>query len=391
MLAKELFTAEDEAYVIGIRRELHKIPEIGFELPKTVAVVKRELDAMGISYTEKYGQCSIVATINPDCKGTTIGLRADMDALPIEETANVPFRSEHPGAMHACGHDSHTAMLLGAGRVLKRIENQLNCRVQLIFQPNEEGEISGAEMMVKNGVTDELDFVLGLHTDNHVQVGTIGAYAGEYMAACHPYNIEFFGKSVHATIPHKGHDALAMAVKAYNDIYLMKAREVDPFSHHVLSVSCIQGGHAHNVITNYAKMLISFRFYNMELHDFIDARIKQICTNAAEEMGGTVKFTDGISCPAIYNDPGVVDVVRTAAAKVVGQENVVQVPQKLSSEDFSHFLTKKPGAIIRIGTRNEEKGCTESAHNSGLKLDEDGFRNGARLFIQYVLEMSEKY
>jgi len=108
-------------------------------------------------------------------------------------------------------------------------------------------------------------------------------------------------------------------------------------------------------------------------------------------MGGTVKFTDGISCPAIYNDPGVVDVVRTAAAKVVGQENVVQVPQKLSSEDFSHFLTKKPGAIIRIGTRNEEKGCTESAHNSGLKLDEDGFRNGARLFIQYVLEMSEKY
>jgi len=389
LTAKELFTQEDAAYVIAIRRELHQIPEIGFDLPKTTAVVKRELERMGIPYTQQYGQCSIVGTLNPDCTARTVGLRADMDALPVEETADVPFRSTHPGAMHACGHDSHTAMLLGAARALKRVEAQLPCRVRLLFQPNEEGAVSGAEMMVRNGAAEDLDFVLGLHIDNHVLSGTIGVFAGEYMAACHPYTIEFFGKSVHATMPQNGHDALAMAVKAYNDIYIMKAREVDPFTKLVLSISSIQAGHAHNVITDYAKMLISFRYYNEEVHRFIDSRIKQLCTNAAQELGGTVKFTDAVSCPAIYNDPQVVAAVEKAAAKVVGEGNVVPVVQKLSSEDFSHFLTRKPGAIIRIGTRNEEKGCTEAAHNSGFMLDEDALQNGARLFVQFILDGSE--
>lgn len=344
---------------------------------------------MGIPYTEEYGKGSVVGIINGNCTGKTIGLRADMDALPVQETADVPFKSEIPGAMHACGHDSHAAMLLGAARALKRVEKDLNCRVKLLFQPSEEGEISGAAMMVANGVADDVDMFVGLHTENTLQVGKIGIFSGEYMAACHPYTIEFHGKSVHATQPHRGHDALAMAVKAYNDINLMKCRELDPFAKLVLSVSSIQAGHAHNIITNYAKMLISFRFYNMEVHDLVDRRIKQICRNAAEELDGTVEFTDAISCPAVYNDPGVCAVVHKAALKVVGEENLAEVPQKLSSEDFAHYLTKKPGAMIRIGTRNEAKGCTEAPHNSGFMLDEDGLINGSRLLVQFVLEQSE--
>ena len=387
--ANDLIPAEDLEHIVAIRRELHRFPEIGFDLPRTVALVKRELDAMGIPYTEEYGKGSVVGIINGSCTGKTIGLRADMDALPVQETADVPFKSEIPGAMHACGHDSHTAMLLGAARVLKRVEKDLKCRVKLLFQPSEEGEISGAAMMVANGATDDVDYLLGLHTENTLQVGKIGIFSGEYMAACHPYTIEFHGKSVHATQPHQGHDALAMAVKAYNDINLMKCRELDPFAKLVLSVSSIQAGHAHNIITNYAKMLISFRFYNMEVHDLVDRRIKQICRNAAEELDGTVEFTDAISCPAVYNDPGVCTVVRKAALKVVGEENLAEVPQKLSSEDFAHYLTKKPGAMIRIGTRNEAKGCTEAPHNSGFMLDEDGLINGSRLLVQFVLEQSE--
>ena len=206
------------------------------------------------------------------------------------------------------------------------------------------------------------------------------------MAACHPYTVEFFGKSVHATLPHQGCDALAMAVKAYNDIYLMKAREIDPFAKLVLSVSSIQAGHAHNVITDYAKMLISFRYYNEEIHRFVDGRIKKLCANAADELGGSVKFTDAESCPAVFNDPRVTEAARKAAVKVAGQSNVTEVVQKLSSEDFAHFLKRKPGALLRIGTRNEAKGCTENAHNAGFMLDEDALMLGGRLLVQFVMD-----
>ena len=383
--ADALFTQENFEYVIAIRRELHRIPEIGFDLPKTTAVVKRELDAMGIPYTETYGQCSIVGTLNGEYSGRVIGLRADMDALPVAETADVPFRSEHPGVMHACGHDAHTAMLLGAARALKRVEEKLPCGVRLLFQPNEEGAVSGAAMMVKNGAAEDVDYVLGLHVDNAVPSGKIGAYSGAYMAACHPYTIEFFGKSTHATLPQQGCDALAMAVKAYNNIYIMKAREVDPFAKMVLSVSSIQAGHTHNVITDYAKMLISFRYYEEDLHRMIDGRIRQICKNAAEELGGKAVFTDAVSCPAVYNEPKVVEAVKRAA----GEGNVIEVPQKLSSEDFSHFLTRKPGAMIRVGTGNEALGCTQAAHNSDFRIDENGLFSGARLLVQFVLNGDE--
>ena len=387
--AKDYFRADDADYIIAVRRELHQHPEIGFDLPNTVAIVKRELEAMDIPYTEEFGKCSVVATINGSCSEYTVGIRADMDALPVEEKADVPFKSQIPGRMHACGHDAHTAILLGAARALKRAEADMKCRVRLLFQSNEEGEESGACAMVEDGVMEDIDEVIGLHNEYSIPTGRIGVFAGPYMAACHPYTIEFHGKSVHATLPQNGRDALAMAVKAYNDIYLMKCRELNPFSQHVLSISSIQGGTAHNVIAEYAKMLISFRFYDMETHDKIDSRIKQICRNAAEELGGTVEFSDRISAYAVINDYTVTEKVRAAAEKIVGKENVVPVPQKLSSEDFSHYLRKKPGTFFRLGIGNAEKGCTEAPHTAKFKLDEDALILGAQTFVQYALDQGK--
>ena len=386
MIAEKFFRKEDEAYITRLRREIHEYPEVGFSLPKTVAVVKRELEAMGIPYTEEFGIGSIVATINPDCDAKTVGIRADMDALPVEEKTEISFKSKIPGQMHACGHDAHTAILLGTAKALKRAEPELKCRVKLLFQSNEEGEESGACAMVEDGVMEDIDEIICLHVENALSAGTIGVLPGPYMAACHPYTIEFHGKSVHATQPQNGHDALAMAVKAYNDIYLMKCRELDPFAPHILSVSCIQGGTAHNIITEYAKMLVTFRFYDMQIHDKIDARIRQICHNAAEELGGTVDFNDRISCPAVINDPDVAKKVYSAALKVVGEEKMVPIPQRLSSEDFSHYLRKKPGTLFRLGTGNPDKGCTEALHNSNFMLDEDAMILGAKTFVQYVLD-----
>lgn len=384
----DYFQAADEQEIINIRRELHKYPEVGFDLPHTIMVVKRELDAMGIEYSEAYGPSSIVATINAACNGHTIGLRADMDALPIDEKTDLPFKSRNEGKMHACGHDGHTAMLLGAARALKRAEADLECRVKLLFQPSEECDISGAQSMVEHGVMGDIDEVIGIHVNNELPTGTIGYHAGNFQAGCHPYVVEFFGRSVHATQPQNGADALAMAVKAYQNIYLMKCREVDPFSNHVLSISSLQSGHAHNIIADYAKMLITVRFYDLEIEQKFDRRIKMICRHAAEELGGTCQFTDAISAYPVINDHEVTQKIYRAARKVVGNEKVVEIGSRMSSEDFSHFSRKKPGAIFHLGTGNEAKECVQPLHDSGFTLDEAALLVGSRVYAQYALDYS---
>ena len=389
MLIQNYCQEDDQKYVAELYHELHRCPELGFDLPKTLAIVRRELRAMDIPFSEECGESSIVATINGDCKGHTVGFRADMDALPIQEATGLPYASEHPGKMHACGHDSHTAGLLGTARLLKRAEKDLHCRVKLFFQPSEECARSGAEEMVSHGALEGVDEVIGLHVEVPIKIGTLGFNYGAGMAACEPFTIEFFGKSVHATLPQKGIDALAMAVKAYNDIYLMKCRELNPFAQHVLSISSIQAGTVHNVIADYAKMLISFRYFDEETHELVDRRIRQICENAAAELGGTVKITGKESCGALINNPEVAKRLQASAEKIVGKENIVDFPTKLSSEDFSHFTKARPGAFIRLGIGDNEKGITEPVHTALFRANEDAIFIGSKVFAQYALDFEE--
>lgn len=380
----DYFTPEDQQYMVRVRRQLHRRPELGFDLPETVALVKRELASMGIAYTEEYGKGSVVATLGSGKR--TVGLRGDMDALPMEELTDLPFRSEISGCMHSCGHDGHTAILLGAARVLKRLEEKLPCRVKLLFQPSEEGTVSGAEMMAKAGAVADVDEVLALHQDIGVPVGKLGLYSGDYMAACHPYKITFHGKAAHATQPQNGCDALAMAVKAYNSIYLMKCREISPFDQHLLAISCLHAGTAHNVVPDTAVMEISFRFFNMALHDRLDARIRQICENAAAELGGSVTFEGAISAPPVVNDPAMAAKMKLAGEAVVGKGNVIDVTPRMGSDDFSHFTQGRPGVLFRLGNGNPEKGCTYPSHNSRFLLDEDILATGCMAFCQYILD-----
>lgn len=382
MQTAEFFTPEDGAYMIAMRRQIHQRPELGFDLPETVALVKRELEAMGVAYTEQYGKSSIVADLG--FQGKRIALRADMDALPMEELTDLPFRSQIPGRMHSCGHDAHTAVLLGVARVLKRMEAQLPCRVRLLFQPSEECPESGAELMADLGCMEGVDEVLALHQDVGVPVGSIGLFSGDYMAACHPYHITFHGRSAHATNPLGGCDALAMAVKAYNDIQILKARQIGPFEQHILSVSTLHSGTAHNILPDSATMDISFRFFTMDLHDRIDARIRQICENAAAELGGTVEIAGRISAYPVRNDPALTQKLQLAAEKEIG--SIVAVQPRMGSDDVSHFFRKAPGVLFRLGNRNPEKGCIHPSHDSRFLLDESCLEIGCRVFCRYLLE-----
>ena len=376
----------DKEYILRIRRELHRFPEVAFDLPKTLALIRRELEAMGIPYTERYGKSSIVAFINPDCTGFSIGFRADTDALPMTEKTGLPFASEHPGKMHACGHDAHTAMLLGTAKALKALESQLTCKVVLIFQACEEGEFSGAKLMVEDGVMDLVDVIVGMHVENWLESGTVGICPGVAMAASHPMRIEFFGKAAHATLPHTGADALAMAVETYNGINAMKATQMNPFEKYVCSVGLLRAGTTVNVIADYAEMTVSLRTYETKTESFIVENIRALAENAAKRRGGTMVLHENAKALPLVNDPVISEKVLSSAASVVGQENVVTMPVKLSSEDFSFYVSKKPGAFLRLGTRNEAKGCVTLPHNNDFLLDEDALELGSKVFVQFVLD-----
>lgn len=376
----------DKDYILSLRHELHEYPEIGFDLPKTISVVKRELENLGIAYTEKYGESSVVATINPEKSHFTIGIRADMDALLIEEKTDLPFKSKIQGQMHACGHDAHTAMLLGTAKALKAMEDKLACRVMLVFQPSEEGIRSGAGELVRGGLMNEIDVIIGMHVENWLETGTVGVCKGSSMASSRNLRIDFYGATAHATLPHTGVDALAAAVRTYNDIQYMLARELNPFAKYVFSIGKLEGGTTQNVIADHAYMLGTIRTFDMEVDSFLIRRIGEIAESCAKQIGARAEVSSSLKALVVYNNPYISDLVLNSAAKVVGAENIVHMPEKLSSEDFSQYLTQKPGVFIRLGTRNAEKGCTTLPHNNDFMIDEDAFPMGTDTCVQFVLD-----
>ncbi len=374
-ISKELFS-----YAVAIRRKLHEYPEVGFELPKTVELVSKELEKCGIDYTYKYGKCSIVAEIGKGDK--IIALRADMDALPVDEKTDLPYKSKIKGQMHACGHDAHTAILLAVAKYLKENEEKLSCRVRLIFQPSEEGQISGAKMMVDNGVCHGLDHIVCTHCENDMEVGKVGICEGDYMAACIPATIRFIGRTSHATLPEYGIDAVAMAVDAYNKMKDMVKEEAGD-AKYIWSVGRFQGGHVHNVIADLCELDISFRFYDMDFARRVEANVRRICTEVAEAYGGNVEFDWNMSTGAVHNDENLTHNFKTIAqdSGIVAEDIV----QRMSSEDFGWYLSKVPGIIFRFGTRNEEQGCTALAHRNDFKIDENGMKYAIMMFLSYVM------
>lgn len=382
---RPIFCTEDSEYILAMRRELHRWPELGYDLPRTTALVKRELDSMGIPWTDTLCESSVVATLCPNLAAPAIAIRADMDALPVDEKNNLPFASQIPGRMHACGHDAHTAILLGTARVLKRMEKELPCRVKLIFQPNEEGSDTGGPRLTQAGAVDDVELILGLHADPDVAAGHIGITPGAVTTARHRYEIEFFGKTAHAAKPQTGRDALAMAVLAYNALELMQTRQIDPQEKYLCCIGSLNAGEVDNVVPDYARMLVSVRTFDLKLDEFICTRIQSIADGAARQMGGTARVTHHFEALPVVNDPALCLQMRRAVTDVLGAEFAVDMPEKMWSEDFSYYLEKVPGCFVGMGVRNETLGCTSALHSNDFKIDESGLINGCKAFVQFVM------
>lgn len=373
-------------YAVGIRRQLHMYPEIGFCLDKTLALVKSELDKMGVSYTEKYGKSSIVATINNEKSHYTIGIRADMDALPMTEQNDVPYKSKNEGAMHACGHDVHTAVLLGTVKKLNEMRDKISCRVKFIFQAAEEYAVPGGKLMAEDGVMDDIDCIVALHVDVGYDVGTIGVLEGGQNANSTGFTIEFFGESSHAAQQYMGKDAISMAVKAYTAIEIMVAKEVIPTEPCILNIGQFEGGKTNNIVCDYCKMFGTMRTWCTDVNDFVMKRINEIANAVAAESGGSAKVEIIKFLPFVYNDPKITERLRQAAIKVLGEEKILPHTRSMGGEDFSFMAMKKPGMMFRLGIRNKEKGIVHSVHKVNFDVDEACIETGINIFTQFVLD-----
>ena len=373
-------------YAQKLRRELHQYPEIGYELPKTIAVVKRELDTIGLPYTEQYGKGSVVATLNEGKGNFTIALRADMDALPMQEQNDVPYKSQVPGKMHACGHDAHTAILLATAKEMKENADKINCCVKFLFQPAEETS-GGAKMMVDNGAVEDADCVLGLHCNNSCEVGQLLVHANEMNANSDGFYLDFYGTSIHASLQHNGVDAIMMAVKAYTAIEFMIAKEINTIHPCIFNVGAIHAGNTNNIVADHCRMFCTLRTYYDEEREKALTRIRQIISAVAQESGGRAEYTVQKYYPIINNNPEVTERFMQSAEKILGKENIItNRPRSLGGEDFSYFTQAKKACFAWLGTGNKAQGITAALHQVDFDIDEEALDVGVKLFTQFVYD-----
>lgn len=378
----------DKNYIIKIYRELHQVPEIGFDLPKTLAIVRRELDAIEIPYTEKYGRSCIIATLNEGVGSKAIALRADMDALPMPEETGLPYASTHPGKMHACGHDAHTAMLLGTAKALKAMQKDIKCCVKFIFQSAEE-ILGGAKTICDDGFMDQVDEIIGCHISTVTTAGYTRLNRGCCYACSRGVKLHLYGRSAHVTSPGKAIDAIEMAFRVYNAIKDLRDNKIDPAERVILTPGTIHGGTVNNTICDHVVMEYSLRTMSTERNTELYERIGQIAESIATEMGGSAELETYKYVPALINTPEICDAITTAVTKVIGEDKLIEKKDSLGGEDFAYYALYKPAAMFDLGVKVTDVPHFP-AHNGKMRVNEDVLDITPRIFIQYILDRMEK-
>lgn len=361
------------AEVVRWRRQLHAHPELSYQETRTAAFIASTLREIGITPIEGIAGTGLVALIegkNPSRK--TIALRADMDALPIQEANDVPYRSQNPGVMHACGHDVHTTSLLGTAKILFRYRDQFEGTVKLLFQPGEEKNPGGASLMIRDGAlkNPQPAGIIGQHVMPLLPVGTIGFREGMYMASSDEIYLKVIGKGGHAGAPELVVDPVLIAAHILVALQQVISRNANPRQATVLSFGKVTADGATNIIPNEVSIAGTFRALNEDWRSEALARIERIASGVAESMGGRCEVTISRGYPYLENNPSLTRRIRQAAEEYVGKENVVDIDITLGSEDFAFYSHELPASFYRLGTRNESKGITSYVHTPTFNIDE---------------------
>lgn len=379
---------QEKEWIINLRRKLHRVPEDGFKEFKTQRIIMDTLDEIGIPYTTE--RTWVIGLIEGLLPGETVALRADMDALPIVEPEGCPFRSEHEGMMHACGHDAHVTMALGAAKVLYGMREQLHGKVKLLFQPAEES-FGGAEPMVKAGAMENphVDRVYGIHVMPNLPVGKIETRMGTLNASTDSVKITVRGKAGHGAYPDLGTDAIVCAAQVITALQTVVARNVSPLQSAVLTIGVIEGGTAQNIICDEVRMRGTLRTANADLRAMMKARIEAIARNVAVGMGCEAEVDVIPGYAALVNDDNEVSRVKRVAGRLFGEENVVEkAAPSMGGEDFSFFSDCAPGAFFHVGCVSPEWMPAPPLHSRDFRIDENCLTIGALMHVALVLDGS---
>jgi hippurate hydrolase len=374
----------EESYgrkIVALRRDIHREPELGFDTEKTAEKVLAALEGLPLEIETGIAQNGIVATLRGD-EGPTVALRADMDALPIEEDTGLPFASEIDGRMHACGHDAHTSMLVGAVHALAGMRERLKGTVRFVFQPAEEGG-GGGKVMVEEGVADDVSSIFALHLWPGLPFGKVATKAGPIMAAADAFEMEIKGSGGHGAMPHLAADAVVISAHVVTALQTVVSREVDPVEPAVLTVGEIGAGTAFNIIPEKARLGGTVRTLNAELRERMPGRIEEIARGVARGMRGDADLDYNFSYPVTVNDEGAASRALSVAGNLFGGEAVLELPNpSMGAEDFAYFLEKVPGAFIWLGVGEDVSGL----HTPQFAFDEGVLPRGSALLAALALE-----
>lgn len=369
--------------VVELRRTIHRHPELGFEEQQTQALVERELQALGIEH-RRIAKTGVVGVIRGAKPGHVVGLRADMDALPITEKSGEPFASEVPGKMHACGHDAHTAMLLGAARILQGMRADLSGAVVLLFQPAEEGP-GGAEVMIAEGALDDpkVEAAAMLHVDHRLNAGTIGVTPGPVNASADEFYITVKGRGGHGAYPHTAADAIPAASAMVSALQTIASRETDPLKSVVVTVGTINGGYRNNVIADEVKMSGTLRAHDPEIRNGLEARVRRILDGVAAAYGVKVELQLNYGYPPVVNNVALAENFSRYMKTHSGLQ-VERPAPTMGAEDFAYFAQRVPGVHIRLGIRNEQSGAVHSGHSPEFRIDEAALPVGVQTLVAFA-------
>ncbi|MCD3320590.1 amidohydrolase [Clostridium botulinum D/C] len=382
--------SEIENELISIRRDFHMNPELDFDLPRTVGKIEAFLQKEGIEYskTSKNGICAIIKG-NGD---KTIGIRADMDALPMEDKKKCEYSSKIKGRMHGCGHDVHTTILLGVGKVLNYIKSELKGNVKLFFEPAEE-TTGGAIHMINEGILENpsVDAIIGLHVEPNIEAGMIGIKRYVVNAASNPFNIKIMGKGGHGAYPHSTIDPIVISANVITALQNVVSREIPPTDPAVITIGSIHGGTAQNIIPEEVKISGIMRTMTQEHREYVKKRLVEVVKGITESMRGKCEIEIQESYPCLYNDDSVVDILEDSAKTIIGEENIIKLQKPtMGVESFAYFSMERPSAFYYLGTGNEERQLNYPLHSNYFDVDEKCISLGVAIQCATVIKFLNK-
>ncbi|AJQ28719.1 M20 metallopeptidase family protein [Pelosinus fermentans] len=373
--------------IVSLRRHFHTYPELSTQEFNTQQRILEELSALGLT-PRKMAGTGVIAKLQGALPGKTIAIRADIDALELQDECGKPYQSQNPGVCHACGHDGHTAMLIGVAKTLVELKDRLAGTIIFLFQPSEECFPGGAALMVEEGALADVDAIIGTHLWQSLSAGTSGISYNRMMASPDSFTITIKGRGGHGSMPHQTVDALLVGAQVVTALHTIISRNIDPLEQAVLSIGSFKSGDTFNIIPDTATLIGTVRSFTMDIKKIVFDRMEQIVSGICLAAGATFQIDKNLGFPPVINNPQIAEVFANASVETLGAENTLTIDPVMGGEDFSVYLEKVPGAFIFIGTGNKDKGIIYPQHHPKFDIDEKALAYGTETMVRAALKLS---